>query len=115
MPEPVEGPGLGDLETHVLLVLCDGDLHGYAIAREVERRGGPAVYPANLYRHLNALAARGLLQALPPQLDATGRARKAFRITAAGLDAVRLQGERMRSLVQAMESRQLLCPRIAPD
>lgn len=115
MEQSTTDPKLDELETHVLLVLADGDLHGYAIAKEVERRGGPAVFPANLYRHLNGLARRGLVQAQPPQLDDSGRARKAFRLTATGLAAVRIQGERMRSLVQAMEARELLCPRTSPD
>lgn len=98
---------LDELETHVLLVLADGDLHGYAIAKEMEHRGGPAIYPANLYRHLNGLAADGLIEALPPQLDESGRARKAFRITTAGREAVREQGARLRALVEAIESRGL--------
>ena len=98
---------LDELETHVLLVLADGDLHGYAIAKKMETRGGPAIYPANLYRHLNALAADGLIEALPPQIDESGRARKAFRMTAAGREAVREHGQRLRALVEAIESSDL--------
>lgn len=113
MPDRAEH--LDETRTHVLLVLADGDLHGYAIAKEIERRGGPALYPANLYRHLNALASRGLIEGLPPSLDDSGRARKAFRITAAGLAAVRARGEQLRALVEAMEARQLLSPAVPRD
>lgn len=102
---------LDELQVHILLVLTEGDLHGYAIAKQIERRGGPAVYPANLYRHLAALARQGLVQALPAALDDAGRARKAFRITPEGVAAVREQGERLRSLVDALEARQILSPR----
>jgi PadR family transcriptional regulator PadR len=106
---------LDELETHVLLVLADGDLHGYAIAKEMERRGGPAIYPANLYRRLNALAAEGLIEALPPRLDESGRARKAFRLTAAGVEAVREQGARLRALVDAIETRDLVRQESGPE
>jgi len=106
-PPDAKARTLGELETHVLLILADGDLHGYAIAGEMETRGGPAIYPANLYRHLNALAAGGLIEALPPQIDESGRARKAFRITASGREAVREQGARLRALVEAIESTDL--------
>lgn len=101
---------LDEIATHVLLVLADGELHGYAIAKQIEHRGGPALYPANLYRHLNGLASRGLIEAMPARLGDDGRARKAFRLTSAGRAAIRARGEQLRDLVRAMEARHLLSP-----
>lgn len=101
---------LSALETHVLLVLAEGDLHGYGIAKAIEQRDGPKIYPANLYRHLNAMAARGLIESAGSRVDAAGRLRKQFRVCAGGLEAVRSEGRRLRILLDEIEHKNLLAP-----
>ncbi len=99
---------LSSLETHVLLVLAEHDLHGYGIAKAIERREGPRIFPANLYRHLKSMAARGLIQPQPPTLDESGRARRQFHITNLGQAAVRQEGQRLRRLLTEFEMKNLL-------
>ena len=55
---------LTTLEFRVLLVLMDGDLHGYGIAKEVERTDASLgkIFPTNLYRRLRDMADRGLIE-----------------------------------------------------
>ena len=101
---------LSALETHVLLVLVEEGLHGYAIAKAIEKREGPKIYPANLYRHLNRLAARGLIESHGAELDAKGRARKRFTIAALGLEAVRAEGRRLKTLLEELEQKDLVSP-----
>ena len=49
---------------HILLALAEQDLHGYGIQRDVLDRtgGGLMLWPAMLYRSLNALADQGLIE-----------------------------------------------------
>lgn len=110
MNNKVTNSRLSALETHVLLVLAEGDLHGYGIAKAIEQRDGPKIYPANLYRHLNAMAARGLIESAGNRADESGRLRKQFRVRAEGLEAVRHEGRRLRILVDEIERKDLLTP-----
>jgi len=98
------------LEAHVLAVLAQGDLHGYGIAKKIQERGGPSVYPANLYRHLHALSERGLIRAQAPEVDANGRARRSFSVTEQGLDALRRETARLRHFVEQLEQIQAVSP-----
>jgi DNA-binding PadR family transcriptional regulator len=50
----------------ILLALAEGELHGYSVMREVERRSGGAVtlHPGTLYRALARLLESGLIEEL---------------------------------------------------
>lgn len=94
------------LETQVLMVLAQGDLHGYAIATELQRRDpeGPRIFPTNLYRRLHDLVDRGLIERAGVELDEAGRARKNFAITAVGRATLAAATERLGEIVDQLRS-----------
>jgi PadR family transcriptional regulator, regulatory protein PadR len=79
----------GNTPTLVLAVLKDAPLHGYGIAREIERRSGNALRckEGTLYPTLHALERDGLIVGQWSQ-EHGGRERKVYEITPAGLAAL---------------------------
>src|SRR5881392_3965629 len=75
----------GSTPTLVLAVLRDGPLHGYGIAREIERRSGNALRlkEGTLYPVLHGLEREGQVEA-EWQMDSRGRRRKTYRLTPDG-------------------------------
>lgn len=75
----------GNTPTLVLAVLWDAPLHGYAIAREINRRSDNALQfkQGTLYPALHALEKDGLI-AGEWELQAGERPRKVYQITEAG-------------------------------
>ena len=84
---------LTDLELMILLaVLRVGeDAYGVPIAREIEETGKRAVALAAVYATLDRLEERGLVTSRvgEPTAERGGRAKRFFRVTAAGLRKVR--------------------------
>src|SRR5438093_7295719 len=72
-----------------MAVLQDGPLHGYGIAREIERRSGYALRckEGTLYPALHALERDGLVTG-EWRKEAGGRERKVYTLTPAGLAAL---------------------------
>ena len=108
---------LSPLEFHVLLVLADEPLYGYAILKAVtlESSGRLAPDVGTLYRVLARLERDGLVGAdTTPQGDAAvatpspGRPRRYYRITDAGRASARAEAERMRRAVEIAAARNLL-------
>ncbi len=62
--EKYEGPPLKRIEFLVLAILDEGPLHGYGIALEIQERTGGRTHirPGSLYRVLDRLQRRGLLE-----------------------------------------------------
>ena len=79
----------GNTPTLVLAVLRDGPLHGYAIARAIERRSADALKckEGTLYPALHALEREGLI-AGEWQSDGGARERKVYRLTPVGQAAL---------------------------
>jgi PadR family transcriptional regulator PadR len=79
----------GNTPTLVLAVLRDAPLHGYGIAREIERRSGNALRfkEGTLYPALHALEREGLILGQWSK-EHGGRERKVYTITPAGLGAL---------------------------
>ena len=79
----------GNTPTLVLAVLKEQQLHGYAIAREIERRSSNVLRckEGTLYPTLHALE-RDRLVTGAWEKDDRGRNRKVYTITAAGLTAL---------------------------
>ena len=108
MTAPSGAPGdvveLTPAAWHVLLVLTDGERHGYAVMRDVEAQSGGAVRlgPGTLYRTIKRLLDDGLIeesQERPdPALD--DERRRYYRITAAGRRAAVAEAERLARLVE---------------
>lgn len=97
---------------HILVVLTDGERHGYNIVKEVETRteGELRIEPANLYRTLRTLDAEGLIEESDtrpdPRLD--DQRRRYFRITDAGLVAVKAEAARFARLTELARAHRLL-------
>lgn len=95
----------GNTPTLILSVLAGGPLHGYAIAREVERRSAEALKlgEGSLYPALRALEGEGLVSS-SWEIQASGPARKVYALTDAGQVALAKRTESWREFVRAIES-----------
>ena len=84
---------LTDFELMILLsILRLGDeAYGVPIAREIETTGGRSVVVAAVYAALDRLEANGLVSSAvgDPTPERGGRAKRFFRVSPAGLKAVR--------------------------
>lgn len=91
---------LGGFEHQVLLALIrlDGEAYSVPVVLEIESCTGRSVAPAAVYVTLRRLEKRGLLASRTAPLESgeLGRPRRVFRLTAAGLEALR---EARRTLV----------------
>jgi DNA-binding PadR family transcriptional regulator len=67
----------------VLMSLCDGPKHGYAITTDVEVETGVRLGPGTLYGSLTKLVERGLIEPIP-----SDDRRRPYRITDAGRAAL---------------------------
>jgi DNA-binding PadR family transcriptional regulator len=95
MPTPHQGP-LGEFEVVVLLAVLHlaerSDLaYGSPIRDEIERRGGRPVARGAVYITLDRLAEKGLLDSklTSGSAERRHRPRRVFRVTPAGLRALR--------------------------
>ena len=75
----------GSMKTLILAVLSDGPRHGYAIAREIERRSADALKMGEgaLYPALRTLEGEGLLTG-SWEIQPSGPARKIYVLTDEG-------------------------------
>jgi len=75
----------GDVPLLVLVVLAEAPCHGYAIAREIERRSGQGlgVREGTLYPALRVLEQEGLIEGQWETLQ-SGPARKVYSLTQSG-------------------------------
>jgi PadR family transcriptional regulator PadR len=88
-----KGDFLGEFEIYVLLALsrCGEQAYGNAIRREIESRTGREIAVGAVYATLGRLEDKGLVRFTlsAPEPTPGGRARKCFRLTAAGGRALR--------------------------
>lgn len=91
------------LELRILIVVSEGPTHGYRIVKEVEALEGGRfkLYPANLYRRIRDLLARGLIEATeaPSSEESSENRRNYFRITHLGREVVKAEIMRLEELV----------------
>lgn len=96
----------------ILLALAAGELHGYAIMLDVERRtsGAISLHAGSLYRALNRLLEAGLIEELDerPAPDADDERRRYYRLTPGGLQVARGEARRLELQVAAARERRLL-------
>ena len=112
MAGPVRDPAdlipLKPLVFHILLVLVQGERHGYSIVKEVaaNTEGQMKVEPGNLYRTLRTMLAQGLIEELPERPDPgmDDQRRRYFRLSPLGDDLLRLETARMEELANAARS-----------
>jgi DNA-binding PadR family transcriptional regulator len=91
--------GLGrfaDPSVLILTSLAGGPKHGYALIKDIEQLAGTAVGPGTLYAALSRLEQRQYVETLPEQ-----DRRRPYRITPAGVAAVRTYLEQARRISTA--------------
>lgn len=96
----------------ILLSLLDGEMHGYSLIKDIERRtGGEMVLgTSTVYAALKRMADDGLLTAVdPPRNEASGGPpRRYYRITPFGRTVARAEGRRITRLHQMVRDTSLL-------
>ncbi len=89
---------------HVLLALVDGDKHGYAIMREVERlsEGVVRMGPGTLYASIKRLLQERLIEESDerPDPEMDDQRRRYYRITGLGEAVCRAEVRRLSSLIE---------------
>ena len=91
------------VEFLVLTVLTDGERHGYGIVQDVGERteGAVSMRPGNLYRVLDRLITRGLVEEgdTAPVRAGGAERRRFYRITDAGIASVRAEARLLMNVV----------------
>lgn len=100
---------LHPLEFRILMALTEGPSYGTAIVQRIEdaEAGRMKIYPANLFRRIRDLLARGLLEECPGPEEADPR-RTYVRLTRMGDTVARMEAERLRDLVRDAAAHRLL-------
>ena len=91
---------LNPLDFRILLALLNGASYGTRIVEEIEAREGGRmrIYPANLFRRIRGLVAKGLLVEVPSPEGADPR-RTYVSLTSLGRAVAVAEGGRLRELV----------------
>ena len=90
----------------ILMVLQEGDSHGYGLVKEIEERtdGGVRLEPGNLYRFIRKLLdLRMVAEAGARPTDSRDERRRYYRITRLGRAVLAAETARMKKLVRAVE------------
>lgn len=96
----------------ILLVLAEGDSHGYGILKAAEEhsRGKVSLDPANLYRRLQRLTRDGLVadggEGKPA--DSDGAPRRYHTLTPSGRRVLEAEAERLAHLTDAARGLRLI-------
>lgn len=100
---------LHPLELRILMALVDGPSYGTRIVQEIEEREGhrQKLYPANLFRRIRDLSARGLVEDAPTPAGADPR-RSYLRLSALGRAVARAEAARLQELVTEAARLELL-------
>ena len=96
----------------IMLSLADGDLHGYAIMRQVEEQTGGRLRlgPGTLYGSIQALLEGKLIEEVyrPEDTEARQERRRYYRLTAAGRKLARSEAEKMADVLRVARARKIL-------
>ena len=97
---------------HILMVLADGERHGYAIKGEVEQRTGGALRlgPGTLYEAIHRMKNAGWIRSVGGTHEeaSQGGPRKCYRLTAPGRRRMQEELERLDGIVSFARSHALL-------
>jgi DNA-binding PadR family transcriptional regulator len=96
---------------HVLVALAGGDLHGYAILKEVEERTGGSVRlsTGTLYGLVRRFLEDGWIAETPRRPgQAEDPRRRTYRLTAEGRAVAAAEARRLEAMVAAARDRRLL-------
>ena len=102
------GELLGSLEYIVLLALArlDGSAYGLLVLREIAERTGRNLSIGAVYGTLERLEEKGYISSSTgdPTPERGGRAKRLFRIEAAGKRALQISGQTIRSMTAGLKS-----------
>jgi PadR family transcriptional regulator len=102
------GELLGSLEHIVLLALArlEGSAHGMIVRREIEERTGRNISIGAVYATLERLEAKGYVSSVTgePTPERGGRAKRLFRVEAAGTRALQVSEKTIRSMMAGSKS-----------
>ncbi len=97
---------------HILLVLADGELHGYGIMHEIKRisDGAIKIGPGTLYRSIKQMLEQGLIAEAEERVDPTvnEERRRYYRLTEHGQRVAQAEAERLARLVRVAQARRLI-------
>jgi PadR family transcriptional regulator, regulatory protein PadR len=102
-----KGEFLGEFEHVVLLAvlrLADA-AYGMSVRREIAERTGRDVSIGAVYATLDRLATKGLVTSAlsDPTPERGGRAKRSFRLTSAGIDAVNRTRQELENMLEGLE------------
>lgn len=91
---------LPDLPLHVLLVLAEGDRHGWGVVKRIEEitEGRQSPSSGSLYLAMTRLEERGLIRDAPAPDDTDAR-RRYYRLTPLGRRVLEAETSRLAELV----------------
>jgi len=96
----------------VLIALADGEKHGYAVLKEVERRseGSVTLSPGTLYAIIRRFVSDGIVAESDERPDAAldDERRRYYRLTESGRAVARAEAARMESVLAAARATHLL-------
>ncbi|HEV3085886.1 MAG TPA: helix-turn-helix transcriptional regulator [Candidatus Elarobacter sp.] len=89
-----------------MLALAHGELHGYAIAKDVEdaTEGSIVLGPATLYRTIKQFLADGWIA----EVDGDDERRRVYKLTPRGRRIAQAEAQRLESVVRMARERRLL-------
>jgi len=97
---------------NILLALADGELHGYAIMREVEAssQGAVRMGPGTLYGAIKKLLAAKLIHEWEARPDdgCDDERRRYYALTAFGAEVLNAELKRMRTLLKSARNKKLV-------
>ena len=107
--EMKRGELLGSLEHIILLALVrlDGSAHGMIVRREIEERTGRNISIGAVYATLERLEAKGYVSSSTgdPTPERGGRAKRMFRLEAAGNRALQISEQTLHSMTADLKGR----------
>jgi DNA-binding PadR family transcriptional regulator len=107
-PNPTDFLPLHPLELRILLAVIDGPSHAYRIVKEIEAAEGRRfkLHPANLYRRIRDLAAKGLIEEVraPNGEEAPDRSRTFYAPTKLGRQVAHAEAARLEDLLHNARS-----------
>ena len=96
----------------IMLALADGDLHGYAIMRQVEEQTGGRLRlgPGTLYGSIQALLEGKLIEDVdrPENIEVHSERRRYYRLTIAGRKMARSEAEKLADILRVARTRKIL-------
>src|ERR1700678_3442381 len=96
----------------IMLALADGDLHGYAIMRQVEEQTGGRLRlgPGTLYGSIQSLLEGNLIEEVdrPEDIEVHSERRRYYRLTEPGRKMPRAEAEKMADVLRVARARKIL-------